>query len=100
MAEEIEEELAALADQMFHPEGKNPYNLNGRTLNNLQELVDNLDSFTGNEGLWVAAWLEYLGDKDLAALIQNWPDDFKQIVIARYNRLKDISLLQKSEIVG
>ena len=93
MAEEIYEELdegmVALAELMFHPEGKNPYYLNGRVLNNLQDLVGNLDAFTGNEGLWVASWLEYLGDNDVAARIQNWPDDFKPIVIARYNKLTD-----------
>ena len=89
MAEQIDKELFGIAKQMFNPEDKNPYNLNGRELKNLLDLVDNLDAFTGNEGLWVASWIEYLGDKDLAALIQNWPEDFKQIVIARYNRLKD-----------
>lgn len=89
MISEADEEMAELADKMFHPRDKNPYYLNGRALNNLQDLVDNLDSFTGNEGLWVADWLEYLGDEYVAALIRNWPDDFKQIVMARYIKLRD-----------
>jgi hypothetical protein len=84
----MDEELEALAKLLFHPENKNPYYLNDKALNNLKDLVDNLNSFTGNEGRWVAAWLEYLGDEDLAARIQNWPEDFKQLVIARYNKLK------------
>jgi hypothetical protein len=85
----IDEAMVLLAQLMFHPVDKNPYYLNGRALNNLQDLVGNLDAFTDNEGLWVAAWLEYLGDEDMAARIRNWPEDFKQIVIARYNMLKD-----------
>jgi hypothetical protein len=89
MADEIEEEMAALADRMFHPEDKHPYYLNDRALGNLRDLVDSLNDFTGNEGLWVASWLEYLGDEGVAALIRNWPEDFKQIVIAHYNKLKD-----------
>jgi hypothetical protein len=88
MIDEIDEEVVALAENMFRPRNKNPYYLNDKALNNLQDLVDNIDSFTGNEGLWVADWLEYLGDEYVAALIRNWPDDFKQLVIARYNKLQ------------
>jgi hypothetical protein len=84
-----DEELEALACLLLHPENKNPYYLDDKALKNLKDLVDNLDSFSGNEGQWVAAWLEYLGDEDLAVRIRNWPDDFKQLVIARYNKLKD-----------
>jgi hypothetical protein len=97
MAEKRDVEMAALAERMFHPEGKNAYHIDDRTLNNLQDLADNLDAFSGKEGQWVAAWLEYLGDADVAALIQNWPDDFKPIVIARYNKLKDYHSCTKCE---
>ncbi len=95
--EEIDEEKLALAEMMFHPIGKNPYYLNGRTLKNLQDLVDNLDAFTGNEGMWVADWIEYLGDDVLAALIRNWPEDFKQIVIARYIMIREYHSCIKCE---
>ena len=50
--------------------------------------MDNLDAFTGNEGAWVAAWLEYLGDKEVAEVIYGSPGDFKLIIIERYNKLK------------
>ena len=84
----VEDELAAVAALLFNPAGKEPYYLNDRTLKNLQELVDNLDAFTGNEGAWVAAWLEYLGDKEVAEIIYGSPGDFKLILVERFNKLK------------
>jgi hypothetical protein len=84
----VEDELAAIANMLFNPAGKEPYHLNDKALKNLQELVDNLDAFTGNEGTWVAAWLEYLGDKEVAEIIYGSPGDFKLIIIERFNKLK------------
>ncbi len=43
---------------------------NGKPLNNLQELTDYLPAFTGEEGLWVASWLEYLGDAEVAGMAE------------------------------
>jgi len=97
MADKIDKEMAALAKAMLHPAGKNPYYLNGKALYNMQDLVNNLDDFTGNEGAWVAEWLNYLGDEDVATRIQTWPDDFKQIVIARCNKLKEYHTCDKCE---
>ncbi len=57
-------------------------------LKNLKELKDYLVAFTGKEALWVASWLEYLGDKELAVGIRKKPGDFKSIILRRYNELK------------
>jgi hypothetical protein len=99
MEAQVDKELAVLADMLFHPTGKNPYYLDGKALNSLHELVDNLNAFTGNEGPWVAAWLEYLGDKEVAALIQESSGDFKLIVIDRYTKLKKQHSCEKCEKV-
>ncbi len=76
------------AEALFSPKGKNPYYFNGKPLANLQELVDYLVAFTGEEGLWVASWIEYLGDNETAEHIRNNPGDFKRIVTERYTELK------------
>ena len=76
------------AQELFSPKGKNPYYFNGKPLANLQELVDYLVAFTGEEGSWVASWIEYLGDSETAEHIRNNPGDFKQIVTARFTELK------------
>ena len=80
----------ALAEALFDPKDKNPYYFNGKPLLNLQELVDYLAAFTGEEGLWVASWLEYLGDPEVAERIRDNPIDFKHIVRERYDELKAV----------
>ena len=78
----------AIAEALFSPKDKNPYYFNGKPLLNLQELVDYLVAFTGEEGLWVASWLEYLGDGEVAERIRQNPGDFKHIVRDRYDELQ------------
>jgi len=77
-----------MARRLFEPTDKNPYVFNGKPLKNLKELKDYLVAFTGKEALWVASWLEYLGDKELAASIRKDPRDFKRIIFKRYVELK------------
>ena len=83
--------LIALAEKLFNPIDKNPYYLNGKPLGNLQDLIDNLETFNGDEGQWVATWLEYLGDGEIVELINKSPGDFKLIVKERYEILKNKS---------
>jgi hypothetical protein len=82
------EDKRALARRLFTPEGKNPYMFNGKPLRSLKDLKDYLVAFTGNEALWVASWLEYLGDAETAGRIRRRPGDFKDIVLKRYRELK------------
>ena len=77
-----------LARRLFRPEGKSPYVFNGKPLKDLKDLKDYLVAFTGKEALWVASWLEYLGDSETARLIRKKPKDFKDIVQKRYRELK------------
>ena len=77
-----------IAEALFNPRDRNPYYFNGKPLCNLQELTDYLAAFTGEEGMWVAAWIDYLGDSETADRIRKKPGDFKEIVKARYNELK------------
>ncbi len=84
----MEDEKGALARRMFSPEGKSPYVFNGKPLKNLKDLKDYLVAFTGREALWVASWVEYLGDKELARRIRRRPSDFKGLILKRYRELK------------
>jgi hypothetical protein len=85
---ERERQLKKTARAVFRPREKNPYVFNGKPLADLQELTDYLVAFTGKEGLWVASWLEYLGDDDVAERIRRHPGDFKKIVADRCHELK------------
>jgi hypothetical protein len=87
-ARERERQMKKIARALFSPREKNPYLFNGKPLANLQELTDYLVAFTGKEGLWVASWLEYLGDKEAADRIRRHPGDFKKIVADRCHELK------------
>lgn len=80
-------ELKRLARLTFHPKDKKPYVFNGKPLNDLQDLKDYLVAFTGKEALWVASWLEYLGDAETAESIRGSPGRFKHIVSERYRQL-------------
>jgi hypothetical protein len=82
------EKKRALARQMFSPDGKSPYVFNGKPLKNLKDLKDYLVAFTGVEALWVASWVEYLGDRELARHIRQRPEDFKELIMKRYRELK------------
>ncbi|MBI4344288.1 MAG: hypothetical protein HY555_01745 [Euryarchaeota archaeon] len=79
--------LMDLAKKMFDPVKKNPYYLGERAIRNLRELRQNLDLFTEKEAIWVADWLEYLGDPKTAQKIREKRGDFKAIVINRYAEL-------------
>ena len=82
------DDKTAVARRLFRPEGKNPYIFNGKPLKNLSDLKDYLVAFTGREALWVASWLEYLGDPETAKRIRRKPREFKDIVEKRYRELK------------
>ena len=93
MAHEKEEgrepsRMRTLARRMFWPENKKPYIFNGKPLKDLKDLKDYLVAFTGKEALWVAAWIEYLGDHELARNIRDRPKKFKELILKRYEELK------------
>jgi hypothetical protein len=88
MGSEKQQPLKRLARMMFKPRDKNPYIFNGKPLKNLKDLKDYLVAFTGKEALWVASWLEYLGDGETAEHIRKDPAKFKNVVLKRYNELK------------
>ncbi len=73
---------------MFFPE-KNPYYHGNKEIRNLQELVENLENFSEKEALWLASWVEYLGDSTLANRIRRNPKNFKTIIKKRYMQLKE-----------
>lgn len=83
-----DDDRRTIARRLFHPTSKNPYVFNGKPLKNLKDLKDYLVAFTGREALWVASWLEYLGDDETAKRIRRKPREFKDIVLKRYNELK------------
>jgi hypothetical protein len=89
--EEKELSRAEIATCLFQPAGKNPYYLFRGTdciaINDLSELKDSLDVFMENEAEWVASWIEYLGDKETADMIRERPNEFKRIIIERYEEL-------------
>jgi hypothetical protein len=80
--------LKRLARMLFMPRDKNPYVFNGKPLKNLQDLKDYLVAFTGREALWVASWLEYLGDGETAEHIRKKPEKFKKLILKRYKELR------------
>jgi hypothetical protein len=88
MARVEDDDKRAIAGLLFSPENKNPYIFNGKPLRNLKDLKDYIVAFTGREALWVASWLEYLGDRELARRIRSRPRDFKEIILKRYRELK------------
>lgn len=81
-------QLRETAKRMFNPEDKNPYVFNGKPLKNLQDLKDYLVAFTEREALWVASWIDYLGDHEMAKRIKKHPKKFKSIISDRYKELK------------
>jgi len=86
-------ELSRLANSLFDPVGKNPYYLNRGSssiaIKNMAELRDNLEMFTRDEALWLAAWIEYLGDEETAARIRETPDEFAAIITERHEELQE-----------
>jgi hypothetical protein len=96
--EEKKAELSKLAASLFDPVGKNPYYLNRRssnsgdmtiTIKNLSALRDHLDVFSEGEALWLAMWIEYLGDKETAERIRQKPEKFKEIIAERHEELRE-----------
>jgi len=86
-------ELSRLATSLFDPVGKNPYYLNRGSssiaIKNMAELRDNLEMFTKDEALWLASWIEYLGDKETAARIRETPDKFAEVIVERHEELQE-----------
>jgi hypothetical protein len=80
--------MRAIAGRLFRPRDKKPYIFNGKPLKNMKDLKDYLVAFTGREAQWVASWLEYLGDRELARRIRSRPGEFKEIILKRYEELK------------
>lgn len=81
-------DLSKVAKMVFQPAGKNPYYKGGKAIKNLQELVDNLNSFNEGEASWVASWIEYLGDKETAQKIKSNAKDFRNVIQNRHSQLK------------
>ena len=91
---EKKEAFLKLSSSLFEPVGKNPYYLfrgndTSITIRNLTDLRYNLDAFTKEEAHWLASWLEYLGDNECAGQIRERPEKFKQIIMERYNELRE-----------
>jgi hypothetical protein len=84
-------ELSKLATSLFSPRDKNPYYCGCVVIANLRELCEHLDIFIPEEAFWVAQWLEYLGDPATASKIRTEPGRFKQIVVDRYEELKEFA---------
>jgi hypothetical protein len=81
--------LSKIATALFTPTDKNPYYQESSAIANLHDLHEHLDTFRPEEAVWLASWLEYLGDSETAKKIRAEPDQFKHIVTARYEALKE-----------
>lgn len=92
---EKKEALGKLSTSLFEPVGKNPYYLSRGedsriAIRNLRELSEKLDAVRGgDEAHWLASWLEYLGDTEIATRIRAQPEKFKEIIMARYYELSE-----------
>jgi len=83
-----DEKLGAIASKMFIADGKNPYYRENMAIHNLEELHQNMSYIEHHEAPWVADWLEYLGDAEVARKIRDAPSHFKNIVQERWAELK------------
>jgi len=98
---EQKEAMSRLSASLFEPMGKNPYYLprgdgDSIAIRNLSELRENLDAFTREEEAhWLASWLEYLGDNEVATQIRARPERFKKIIKERYNELSEFDHYHK-----
>jgi len=92
---ERKEAMKRLSASLFEPMDKNPYYLpqgdgGSIALRNLRELRENLDALSRvDEAHWLASWLEYLGDTEIATRIRARPEKFKEIIKERYNELSE-----------
>lgn len=84
-------ELSKLATSLFSPSDKNPYYCGYMTIANLRDLHQHLDIFIPEEAFWLAQWLEYLGDPATASKIRAEPGRFKQIIVDRYEELREFA---------
>ncbi len=87
-----DEALAALANRMFVADGKNPYFRGDRTIRNLEELDLDIAGFEHHEAPWVADWLDYLGDAEVAQKLRAEPSHFRRIIHERAGELRDARL--------
>ncbi len=81
--------LADLARSMFHPTDRQPYWLGDRAIGNLEELAANVEKFGEEQAAWVADWLDYLGDAEVARRIRVQAARLRPIVTERYRQLKE-----------
>lgn len=82
--------LAETARRLLRPADRQPYWLGSQPIGNLEDLVNNLEKFTDDHALWVADWIEYLGDRETADRIRRERLRFKEIVRQRYEELKEL----------
>ena len=80
--------LEALASKLFIADGKAPYYKGDNAIHNLDELDRYIALFEHHEAKWVADWLEYLGDAEVAKRIRDEPSRFRRIVHERREELK------------
>ena len=88
-------ELVEIAKKLIKATGKNPYYREGKVISNFEELKESLAEFTESEALWVASWIEYLGDTETAQKIRAEPSKFKKIIINRYYELRPYAPMSK-----
>ena len=82
------ENLTELAQQVMYGNGKNPYYFGGTEIRNLKDLHEYLNDFKDHEAVWLADWIDYLGDDKTAEKIREAPSKFKNIINTRYSELK------------
>ncbi len=82
------ENLPELAKQVLSGNGKNPYYFGGTVIKNYDELHVHIDEFKDHEAIWLADWIDYLGDNSTAQKIRETPNEFKNIVTNRISELK------------
>ena len=80
--------LTKLAQQVMYGDGKNPYYFGGTEIRNFNELQNYLNDFKDHEAVWLADWIDYLGDDKTAEKIREEPSKFKNIINTRYSELK------------
>jgi hypothetical protein len=83
--------VSIFAHRMLTTKEKNRYIKGNLVINNLGDMDDNLNSFDKTEAVWVADWIEYLGDQITATQIRTNPMNFKKIIHNRREELKKLA---------
>ena len=85
---QVNSNLSAVARSLFSPESKDPIFKGETEIKNLEDLAENLDFFTEKDAVYLALWLNTLGDPLTAFKILLRPESYRETILQRYQTLK------------